>query len=83
MYIYIYMYLPLSRSQSIGYEALRSKGKLKGEGGDREGGGGCGRVQKDGMRSDGETSDPTEEELASVQVSNITEGQRSRSSLFF
>ena len=60
-----------------GYEALRSMGKLKeGEGGDGdgEGEGGerggvvCDRVSEDGMRSDGEASDPAEDDHPSPQV---------------
>ena len=59
----------------IGYETLCSMGKLKavsegGEGGDvgeREDVL-CDRVPEDGMRSDGETSDRTEEERSSAQV---------------
>ena len=60
-----------------GFEVLRGMGKLKereegeeeGEGGEREGVM-CDRVPEDGMRSDGETSDRTEEEHMSLQVSN-------------
>ena len=58
-----------------GYEALRSMGRLKeGEGGEEgeEGGRGggvlCERVPEDGMRSDGETSEKTEEDPISAQV---------------
>ena len=59
----------------IGYETLCSMGKLKavsegGEGGDvgeREDVL-CDRVPEDGMRSDGETSDRTEDDRPSAQV---------------
>ena len=60
---------------AAGYEALRSRGKLKErrEEGEGEGEGVrerevCDRVPEDGMRSDGETSDRTEEERPSAQV---------------
>ena len=60
-----------SPSYIAGYEALRSMGLVKEEG---EGEGGerekviCDRVPEDGMRSDGETSDRTEEENSTAHV---------------